>query len=98
MEPEISVPTEQALESTSSTAPSVEREIPINMQPLCIQLGASSMYTNVRLKVAGRAHQLPMPPFVHTCEGYTWEWGWCSPSATSPFSTLTPSGATRRVT
>ena len=39
MEPEASVPTEQALESTPSTAPSVEREIPANMQPLCIQLG-----------------------------------------------------------
>ena len=39
-EPEASVPTEQALESTSSTAPSVlEREIPANMQPLCFQLG-----------------------------------------------------------
>ena len=37
MEPEASVPTEQALESTSSTASSVlEREIPANMQPLCI--------------------------------------------------------------
>ena len=39
MEPEASVPTEQALESTSSTAPSVEREIPAHMQPLRIQLG-----------------------------------------------------------
>ena len=39
-EPEASVPVEQALESTSSTAPSVlEGEIPANMQPLCIQLG-----------------------------------------------------------
>ena len=40
MEPEASVPTEQALESTSSTAPSVGRKIPANMQPLCIQLGS----------------------------------------------------------
>ena len=39
-EPEASVPAKQALESTSSTAPSVlEREIPANMQPLHIQLG-----------------------------------------------------------
>ena len=38
-EPEASVAAEQALESTSSTAPSVlEGEIPANMQPLCIQL------------------------------------------------------------
>ena len=39
-EPEASVPAVQALESTSSIAPSVlEREISANMQPLCIQLG-----------------------------------------------------------
>ena len=39
-EPEASVPKEQALESTSSTAPSVlERAIPADMQPLHIQLG-----------------------------------------------------------
>ena len=39
-EPEASVSAEQALESTSSTAPSVlEGEIPAHMQPLCIQLG-----------------------------------------------------------
>ena len=39
-EPEASVSAEQALESTSSTAPSVfEREIPAEMEPLCIQLG-----------------------------------------------------------
>ena len=39
MGPEASVPTEQALESTSSTAPSVEKEIPANIQPLQIQFG-----------------------------------------------------------
>ena len=39
MEPKASVPTEQTLESTSLHCPSVEREIPANMQPLCIQLG-----------------------------------------------------------
>ena len=39
-EPEASVSAEQALESTSSTAPSVlEGEIPAEMQPLHIQLG-----------------------------------------------------------
>ena len=39
-EPEASVPAEQALDFTSSTAPSVlEEEIPAHMQPLCIQLG-----------------------------------------------------------
>ena len=39
-EPEAPGPAEQALESTSSTAPSVlEGEIPVEMQPLCIQLG-----------------------------------------------------------
>ena len=39
-EPEASGPAEQALESTSLTAPSVmEGEIPANMQPLCIQWG-----------------------------------------------------------
>ena len=38
-EPEASVSAEEALESTSSTVPSVyEREIPANMQPLCIKL------------------------------------------------------------
>ena len=41
MEPEASVPTEQALESTSSTASSVEREreIPANMQPFIFSWG-----------------------------------------------------------
>ena len=39
-EPKASIPTEQALESTSSTAPSgLKREIPANVQPLHIQLG-----------------------------------------------------------
>ena len=66
MEPEASVPTEQALQSASSTAPSVEREIPAHMQPLCIQLGASSMYTDVRLKLGGRAHHLPCH-HLYTC-------------------------------
>ena len=57
-EPEVPGPAEQALESTSSTAPLVlEGEIPANMQPLCIQLGALRGYTDVRLRVAGRAHQ-----------------------------------------
>ena len=98
-EPEASVPVEQALESTSSTAPSVlEGEIPANMQPLHIQLGGMKECTDVRLKVAGRVHQPLMLLFVLMCAGYTWERGWCAPSATNPSSTLTHSGITRRVT
>ena len=51
-EPEASVPVAQALESTSSTAPSVlEGEIPANMPPLCIQLG--SIKTVYRCQVEG---------------------------------------------
>ena len=74
------------LESTSSTAPSVlEREIPANMQPLCIQLGVSRGFTDVRLRVAGRDHQPLELPFVHMYAKYTWKWGWCAPSATSLF-------------
>ena len=72
-EPEASVPAEQALESTSSTAPSVlEGEIPSNMQPLHIQLGGIKECTDVRLRVPGRAHQPLLLPFVLTCAGYTW--------------------------
>ena len=98
-EPKAPGPAEQALESTSSTAPSVlEGEIPANMQPLCIQLGASREYTDVRFWVAGRAHQPLMPPFACMCARYTWGWGWCDPSATNPSSTLTLSGITKRVT
>ena len=53
-EPEVSVYAGQALESTYSTAPSVlEREIPTNMQPLCIQLGVSKECTDVRLGLQG---------------------------------------------
>ena len=38
--PKASGPARQALESTSLTVPSVlEGEIPVNMQPICIQLG-----------------------------------------------------------
>ena len=97
-EPKAPGPAEQAPELTSSTAPSVlEGEIPANINPFGFSWGASREFINVRLRVAGRAHQPPMPPFVHMCKRYTWEWGWCAPSATSPFSTLTPSGSTRRV-
>ena len=98
-EPKAPGPAEQRLESNSLTAPPVlEGEIPANMQPLCIQLGAVREFIDVRLRVAGRAHQPPMPLFVHTCIEYTWEWGWCALSATSPFSILTLSDATKRVT
>ena len=39
-ESEASVPAEQALESASLTVPpALEEEIPVHMQPLCIQLG-----------------------------------------------------------
>ena len=70
-EPEVPGPAEQVLESTSSTSPSVlGGEIPAIMQPLCIQLGVSRGYTDVRLRVAGRAHQPLMPPFVHMCIRY----------------------------
>ena len=75
-----------------------KREIPAEMQPLCIQLGVSKECTEVRLRVAGRAHKALMLPFVLMCAGYTWEWGWCAPSATNPSSTQTHSGITRRVT
>ena len=71
--PKASGPTKQALESTSVTAPSVpEGEILANMQPLCIQLRALREFIDIRLRVAGRAHQPLMPPFVHTCEECTW--------------------------
>ena len=71
-EPKAPGPAEQALKLTSSTAPSfLEGEIPANMQPLHIQLGASREYTDVRFRVAGRAHQLCVPPFVHMCARYT---------------------------
>ena len=64
-EPEASVSAEWALESTSSTAPSVlERVIPTEMQPLHIQLGASRGFTDVRLRVAGRDHQPLELPFA----------------------------------
>ena len=68
-----------------------------NMQPLYIQLGALREFIDVRLRVAGRSHQPPMPPFLHICKEYTWEWAWCALSATSPFSILTLSDATKRV-
>ena len=97
--PEAPGPAEQRPESTSLTAPPVLKgEILANMQPLCIQLGALREFIDVRLRVAGRAHQHPMPLFVHTCIEYTWEWGWCALSATSPFSILTLSDTTKRVT
>ena len=98
-EPKAPGPAEQALESTSLTAPLVlEGEIPANMQLLHIQLGALREFIDVRLRVAGRACQPPMPPFVHTCIEYTWEWGRCALSATGPFSILILSDATKRVT
>ena len=43
-EPKASIPTEQALESISSTAPSVGREIPANMQPFVISWGCQEGY------------------------------------------------------
>ena len=99
-ESEASVPTEQALESTSSTAPLVlERErFLLTCNPFVFSWGASREYTDVRLRVAGRVHQPLVLPFVLTCVRYTWEWGWCAPSATILFSTLTHSDITRRVT
>ena len=99
-EPEAPGPAEQALESTSSTAPSVlEGEIPVkNATPLHSVEGHQVCILMSGWGLQGRPHQPLMPPFVHMCKRYTWGWGWCTPSATSPSSTLTPSGATRRVT
>ena len=66
-EPKGPGPAEQALESTSLTAPSIlEGEILANIQPLCIQLGALREFIDVRLRAAGRACQPPMPPSVCT--------------------------------
>ena len=71
-ESEASVPAEQALESATLTIPPVlEEEIPAHMQPLCIQLGASRECTDVRLRVARRAHQPSVLPFALTCIGCT---------------------------
>ena len=65
-EPKAPGPAEEALESTSSTAPPVlEGMILANMQPLCIQFGAMKRVIDVRLRAAGRAHQPPTPPSVH---------------------------------
>ena len=96
--PEVSTPADQALESASPALPPASEEaIPAQMQPLCIQLGASKGCIDVRLRAAKRVHQPPTLPSVLTYERYIWEWGWCAPSAASLSSILIPSGATRRV-
>ena len=98
-EPEAPGPAEQALESTSSTAPSVpEGEILTNMQPLHIQLGGIKRV--YRCQVEG-CREDPSTSHATICthmHKVHFGWGWCVPSATSPSSTLTPSGITRRVT
>ena len=96
--PEVSDPADQAMESASPAAlPASEEVIPANMQPLCIQLGASSGFIGARLRAAKRVHQPHEPPSGHMCTRCTWEWGWCAPPATNPFSTQTHSSATKRV-
>ena len=95
--PEVSNPAEQAMESASpAVLPASEEVIPANMQPLCIQLGASSRCIGARLKAAKRVHQPHKPPSVCMSTRCTWEWGWCAPPAANPFSTWTHSGATKR--
>ena len=86
---------EQALEAAS---PASEKALPANMQPLCIQLGASKACTDARLKVAKRDHQPLIPQSAHMCAECTWGWGWCFPLMANHSSTWTHSGTTRKVT
>ena len=61
---------EQALEAAS---PASEEALPANMQPLCIQFGASKGCTDAGLKVAQRGHQPHMLQSVHMCTECTWD-------------------------
>ena len=98
-EPKASVPAEQALEPTSSTATSVlDGEIPADMQPLCIQLGGIKRV--YRCQVEG-CREGPSTSHAMICahmHKVHLGVGLVCPPATNPSSTLTPSGITRRVT
>ena len=83
--------------ASPAVLPASEEAIPVNMQPLSIQWGASSRCIGARLRATKRVHQPHMPPSMHMCASCTWEWDWCVPPAANSFSTWTHSGTTKRV-
>ena len=97
--PEVSGPAGQApMSAPAAATPAPEGDIPADMQPVMIQLGAPNECINARLKVAKRAHQPHRQQFMPMSGRYTWEWGWCAHSAAKPFSIQTSSGITEKLT
>ena len=91
--PEVPDLVDQAVKSASpAVLPASEGVIPANMQPLHIQLGASSKCTVARLRAAKRVHQPHMLQSVCMYTRCTWGWDWCVPHAANLFSTQTNSG------
>ena len=59
--------------------------------PLYSVGGIKRVYKCLGWGLQGGPINLIVLPFALTCSGYTWEWGWCAPSATNPSSILTHS-------
>ena len=95
MEPEASVPIEQASESTSSTAPSVEREIPANMQPLHIQLGGIKKVYQCQVEGCREGPSTSQATICAHVFKVHLGVGLVCPPATNLFSTLIPSDITK---
>ena len=96
-EPKASDPVGPATVSAPvATTPAMGGNIPVDMQPLRIHLGAPRGYTSARLKAAKRAHPPHKLPFALTLGGYIWEWGWCAHFAANLSSTRTSLGITRK--